>query len=62
MMLVADALRLGGAILSEYPDMLASQLVGRLLPERDLNRQVRCLLDLCDAEGPRDCALLPTYH
>ena len=28
-MLVADSLRLGGAILGQYPDMLAPQLVGR---------------------------------
>ena len=27
--LVADSLRLGGAILGQYPDMLAPQLVGR---------------------------------
>lgn len=30
LMLVADALRLGGAILAVYPDMLAPQLVGRV--------------------------------
>lgn len=29
-MLVADALRLGGAILALYPNMLASQLIGRV--------------------------------
>ena len=32
--LVADSIRLGGAILKYYPEMLASQLNGRLLPER----------------------------
>jgi hypothetical protein len=37
-MLVADSLRLGGAILGQYPDMLAPQLVGRLLSEVDNNR------------------------
>ncbi|XP_043227949.1 NACHT and WD repeat domain-containing protein 2-like isoform X1 [Amphibalanus amphitrite] len=62
MMLVADALRLGGAILSLYPDMLACQLVGRLLPERPANANVRTLLDQCDEQGPQHCALLPTYH
>lgn len=31
LMLVADALRLGGAILAVYPNMLAAQLVGRVL-------------------------------
>lgn len=30
LMLVADALRLGGAILAVYPNMLAAQLVGRV--------------------------------
>lgn len=35
LMLVADALRLGGAILAIYPDMLAPQLVGRV--ETDLS-------------------------
>lgn len=30
LMLVADALRLGGAILAVYPNMLAPQLVGRV--------------------------------
>lgn len=31
LMLVADALRLGGAILAIYPNMLASQLIGRVI-------------------------------
>lgn len=31
LMLVADALRLGGAILAVYPNMLAPQLVGRVI-------------------------------
>lgn len=30
LMLVADALRLGGAILAAYPNMLAPQLIGRV--------------------------------
>lgn len=30
LMLVADALRLGGAILAVYPNMLAAQLIGRV--------------------------------
>ena len=40
-MLVADSLRLGGAILGQYPDMLAPQLVGRLLSEMSTNRNIR---------------------
>ena len=61
-MLVADALRLGGAILSQYPDMLAPQLIGRLLPEIAGNENVHKLLKQCDAEGPEHCSLIPVYH
>ncbi|KAK3849709.1 hypothetical protein Pcinc_043548 [Petrolisthes cinctipes] len=61
-MLVADALRLGGAILSQYPDMLAPQLIGRLLPEMEANPHVKSLLEQCDAEGIEHCGLLPSYH
>ncbi|GLH07543.1 LOW QUALITY PROTEIN: Leucine-rich repeat and WD repeat-containing protein, partial [Gryllus bimaculatus] len=62
MLLVADALRLGGAILSVYPDMLAPQLVSRLLPEIGPNLNVKRLLQQCDRTGPQHCALLPYYH
>lgn len=62
LMLVADALRLGGAILSAYPDMLAAQLVGRLLPEMENNPHVKMLLKQCDEEGIQHCALMPSYH
>nr|XP_018912430.1 PREDICTED: NACHT and WD repeat domain-containing protein 2 isoform X2 [Bemisia tabaci] len=62
LMLVADALRLGGAILSVYPDMLAPQLIGRLLPEIGSNPNVKSLLRECDDKGPENCALLPFYH
>ncbi|XP_046458040.1 NACHT and WD repeat domain-containing protein 2-like isoform X2 [Daphnia pulex] len=62
LMLVADALRLGGAILTQYPDLLASQLIGRLLPEAGANLNVRRLLEQCDKEGINNCALMPTAH
>ncbi|XP_046986255.1 NACHT and WD repeat domain-containing protein 2 [Schistocerca americana] len=62
LMLVADALRLGGAILSVYPNMLAPQLVGRLLPEIGANPNVKMLLRQCDEKGPEHCACLPLYH
>lgn len=62
LMLVADALRLGGAILSVYPDMLAPQLVGRLLPEIGTNKNIKNLLVACDASGSDHCALIPLYH
>ncbi|KAK6631349.1 hypothetical protein RUM44_005875 [Polyplax serrata] len=62
LMLLADALRLGGAILSVYPDMLAPQLIGRLLPESDTNSNIKMLLNECDLKGLNQCALLPLYH
>jgi len=62
LMLVADALRLGGAILGVYPNMLAPQLVSRLLPEIGPNPNVKMLLQQCDEKGPEHCALLPLYH
>lgn len=62
LMLVADALRLGGAILAVYPNMLAPQLVGRLLPEIGGNPNIKMLLRECDKCGPKDCALIPVNH
>lgn len=62
MILVADALRLGGAILGEFPDMLAPQLIGRLLPEIGSNPNIKNLLTECDQYGPDNCALIPYYH
>ena len=61
-MLVADALRLGGAILLNHPQMLAPQLIGRLLPEIGANPNVKKLLTQCDREGINHNALLPTFH
>lgn len=61
-MLVADALRLGGAVLGQYPNMLAPQLVGRLLPEIGNNPNIKMLLNDCDMKGPAQCALMPLYH
>ena len=60
--LVADSLRLGGAILAQYPDMLAAQLIGRLLSELDNNNNIKSLLRQCDEEGLIQNALVPTYH
>lgn len=62
LMLVADALRLGGAILGVYPNMLAAQLVGRLLPEIGGNPNIKMLLEACDKSGPKDSALIPLNH
>ena len=62
LMLVADALRLGGAILAIYPNMLAPQLIGRLLPEIGGNPNIKMLLQVCDKNGPKDCALIPVNH
>ena len=60
--LVADSLRLGGAILKFYPGMLSAQLVGRLLPEIEHSDNIRNLLRQCDEEGIKQNALVPTYH
>ena len=60
--LVADSLRLGGAILKFYPGMLAAQLVGRLLPEIRDSENIRNLLRQCDLEGTKENALIPSYH
>ncbi|XP_045465419.1 NACHT and WD repeat domain-containing protein 2 [Harmonia axyridis] len=60
--LVADALRLGGAVLGQHPNMLAPQLIGRLLPEVAKNPNIKMLLNDCDIKGPNHCALLPVYH
>ncbi|KAF5284944.1 hypothetical protein FQA39_LY16899 [Lamprigera yunnana] len=62
LMLVADALRLGGAVLVQYPHMLAAQLVGRLLPEIGNNPNIKMLLNACDKMGPTHCSLVPLYH
>lgn len=62
LMLVADALRLGGAILAVYPNMLAPQLIGRLLPEIGGNKNIKMLLRASDQYGPKDCALIPVNH
>ncbi|KAK5645668.1 hypothetical protein RI129_004132 [Pyrocoelia pectoralis] len=62
LMLVADALRLGGAVLVQYPHMLAPQLIGRLLPEIGTNPNIKMLLNACDSLGPTHCALVPLYH
>lgn len=59
--LVADALRLGGAILTN-PDMLASQLIGRLLPEIGGNPNIKMLLEACDESGTKHSALIPINH
>lgn len=57
--LVADSLRLGGAILKFYPGMLSAQLVGRLLPEIEQSDNIRNLLKQCDEEGIKQNALVP---
>jgi len=59
--LVADSIRLGGAILKHYPEMLAAQLNGRLLRARKNCPNIR-LLEQCDDEGINHNALVPTFH
>ena len=60
--LVADSIRLGGAILKHYPEMLAAQLNGRLLPERRNCPNIRSLLQQCDDQGLQHNGLVPTFH
>ena len=60
--LVADSIRLGGAILKFYPEMLAAQLNGRLLPERQNSPNIRRLLEQCDEVGLQHNGLVPTFH
>ena len=60
--LVADSLRLGGAILNTYPDMLSPQLIGRLLSELENNKYIQKLIQQCDEQGPQQNALIPIYH
>ena len=43
-------------------DMLAPQLIGRLLSELDGNDHIRSLLRQCDEQGLHQNGLVPTYH
>ena len=60
--LVADSIRLGGATLKIYPEMLSAQLLARLLPENNNSVNIRNLLKQCDEEGIEHNSLIPTYH
>lgn len=60
--IVADGMRLGGVVLAQHPDMLASQIIGRLLPVKDIYPRVRGLIEQCDKQGIQHCALVPAFH
>ncbi|CAL1545368.1 unnamed protein product [Lymnaea stagnalis] len=60
--IIADAIGLSSSILSHYPDMLGPQITGRLLPYYRHNPQIRTLIQQCDSDGLRHCALVPAYH
>ncbi|XP_042898857.1 NACHT and WD repeat domain-containing protein 2 isoform X2 [Parasteatoda tepidariorum] len=60
--IVADGMRLGGVVLSQHPDMLASQIVGRLLPVKNIYPRVKGLIEQCDQLGIQHCALVPAFH
>lgn len=60
--LVAGALRLDEAILQQYLDMLASQLIGRLLPEIGGNPNIKMLIAACNTSGPKLSALITMNH
>lgn len=59
---IADAIRLSSSILSHYPDMLAPQMTGRLLPYYSQNPKIRGLIQQCDSCALCHCALVPAYH
>ncbi|XP_035219910.1 NACHT and WD repeat domain-containing protein 2-like [Stegodyphus dumicola] len=60
--IVADGMRLGGVVLAQHPDMLASQIIGRLLPVKDIYSRVKGLIVQCDNLGTQHCALVPAFH
>ena len=61
-LMVQDALKLGAGILSRIPDMLAGQLVGRLLPDIWQCPHIAKLVSECDEHGSQHCALVPVSH
>ena len=61
-LMVQDTLKLGGSILSKIPDMLAAQIIGRLLPEMFNYRHIEKLITECDKLSPVHNALLPVCH
>lgn len=60
--IVADGMRLGGVVLAQHPDMLATQITGRLLPVKDIYPRVRGLIEQCDQQGIQHCALVSAFH
>ncbi|RWS28545.1 NACHT and WD repeat domain-containing protein 2-like protein [Leptotrombidium deliense] len=60
--LLADALKLGATTLIQFPDLLASQIVSRLLPLCETCANVRSLVKQCDHQGAHHCALIPVNH
>ncbi len=57
--LVAGALQLGRTVLDKFPDMLAAQLTGRLLPWIGECPLIRRLVAQCDYEGLLHNCLVP---
>lgn len=61
-----DAIRLSCSAIHQDTQMIAPQLIGRLLPlvargRKDL-KYLTQILDQCDKDGCSDCALLPVAH
>ena len=46
--MMQDTLKLGGGILSKIPDMIAAQIIGRLLPEIWNYPHIEKLIAECD--------------
>ena len=61
-LMVQDTLKLSSSVLAKIPDMLAGQLIGRLLPEMWNCPHIEKLIAQCDASSARHNALMPIGH
>ena len=61
-LMVQDVLKLGAGILFKIPDMLAGQMVGRLLPDIWRYPHIAKLVRESDEHSPAHCALVPVSH
>lgn len=60
--LVMDSLKLSASVIEHHPNMLAPQLIGRLLPLYSQYSLLRGLLRQCDSDGIAFNALTPCYN
>uniref|UniRef100_A0A1I8II55 WD_REPEATS_REGION domain-containing protein n=1 Tax=Macrostomum lignano TaxID=282301 RepID=A0A1I8II55_9PLAT len=62
LLLLRECLRLSASAVSGHPDMLAAQLIGRLLPFTDRHPALRRLLLDCRVRSVVHCALVPAHQ